>query len=637
MRTSLIGISIFFLMLLCLQVPAVQADPANLLQNAGAEDGAAGPDVWRSLALSPADVAFSWEKTVVNSGRRSLGIEVSKPSIGMWQQTVPVVPGQLYLLTGNVAFQGVALPESCRLQIVFRDAVGIFLNLTDFPGHSGTRWFALDFPAKLKVRAPQDAAFAEINCILASTGRAWFDDLFFGPAPAGRIVGTVSSAGTPLPWAHVFIWGDPWGRRMEAVTGPDGLYAIEDVPAAFPRYMLLAEAQGRRTQAQGRIEVKENDSVQVDFDLPVGSNPKDDLRVKFGMLESTSFAPPPSVPADAVIAHDASGYPDAVGAYLQADECIQSDHPDIVRQAEKILQSLPSGSRRNTRAIAWAVYEWIAKNIEHDGVFFNTENGLKQPFKDVTSGMWQSTDEDGWGFGRSMYDWAYKPHELLQTKNGICIEQAWLAAALLRALNIPARSSVGAVEFWAQDRNSNGAWIGMGPNAGRTSYRKTGSIEQGFENTMTQARFSALSRPVLQADWDAWRGGLWRERHPWGASYAGDAAGYAQALADLAEFAETGEAPAGTPVAPSSHPPEKSYEIHYSDITINLYNMTEQRFLDVRFPLVMNSDAHSATGDYRYWTNHPEAVLATWIEDISNPPVLETEHWFHIAFDLSFY
>jgi hypothetical protein len=43
------------------------------------------------------------------------------------------------------------------------------------------------------------------------------------------------------------------------------------------------------------------------------------------------------------------------------------------------------------------VHEWISKNIEHDGVFsVGGQGGLDQPFRDVTSGIWQTISGEGW-------------------------------------------------------------------------------------------------------------------------------------------------------------------------------------------------------------------------------------------------
>ena len=63
--------------------------------------------------------------------------------------------------------------------------------------------------------------------------------------------------------------------------------------------------------------------------------------------------------------------------------------------------------------------------------------------------------------------------------------------------------------------------------------------------------------------------------------------------------------------------------------------MDEQKKLDVRFPLLASDKTSSYPGAEAFWTNHPEYVTKTWIEEITNPPVAGKERWFHIEFDLS--
>jgi len=301
--------------------------------------------------------------------------------------------------------------------------------------------------------------------------------------------------------------------------------------------------------------------------------------------------------------------------------------------AQEILEGLLPEERENAHAVAWAVYEWMSRNIEHDSVLDEIAGGMDNPAtRDVTSGIWQTISGRGWCWGRNFYDWAYTPAELLTERGGICVEHSWLAAALLRALGIPARAAVGANQIWVQLPSGEGWWAGFSTTQGRAAYRARGRLGPGFGGLDWPVFYSVLSRPVLHEDWSLERPGMWRERHPWQESYAGTPAGLARALADLEHFRATGEAPRGDP------PRERGreyYFIHYSDITINLYNAGDQRTLDVRFPIVSDSPVQTFTGDVAYWTNHPECVVRTWIEEIENPPAEGVERWFHIEFDLA--
>ncbi len=79
----------------------------------------------------------------------------------------------------------------------------------------------------------------------------------------------------------------------------------------------------------------------------------------------------------------------------------------------------------------------------------------------------------------------------------------------------------------------------------------------------------------------------------------------------------------------------EEYEIHYSDITLNLLNIGDQRTVDVRFPTVTETETVKFLGNTGYWTNHPECIKRTWIEKQENPPVVGIEQWIHFEVDIS--
>jgi hypothetical protein len=540
-----------------------------------------------------------------------------------------VEAGRVYLLSGYVGFEDIPDESRCNLQIVFRDADAEIVQFIDYPSHVGTRDFELDFPIDLKVRAPEDAVSAEVNLVLQGAGAARFDDVHFGPAPVGTIEGRVTSGGSPLEGTRVSIYKKPWGIPYEAKSDSDGNYTIADVPVAFPRYILIASREGYRSRSWGRIQVKEGESVAVDFDLAPGRDPLDDLRVKSATLELARYVAPNELSEAAEIPADASGYPASVRVYLEPSESITSDHPEVVGLANTILSTVEDKS--STKEVAWAVYEWISRNIEHDGVYsIAGAGGMNQPFLDVTSGIWQTIAPDGWCWGRNFDDWTYKPHELIETRGGICVEHALLGSALLRALNIPARPFSGSLEFYAQTPDGAGSWHAMSTTAGRTFFREQGELGPGFARGRLKS-FPITAGSMMHEDWNAENRGLWRERHPWSESYPGTESGLEQALADMETFRLTGEAPPGQHVTPG----QDHYVIHYRDITINLYDMGNQRELDTRFPLVPDTDLHEPQNVEAYWTNHPECVTGTRVEITENPPVNGTEGWFHVTFDLS--
>ena len=162
---------------------------------------------------------------------------------------------------------------------------------------------------------------------------------------------------------------------------------------------------------------------------------------------------------------------------------------------------------------------------------------------------------------------------------------------------------------------------------------------EAFEGGPPEGRFSALSRPILQEDWNAQHPGPFHERHPWSAWYEGSPAAYERALSDLKHFAATGDAPLGTKPVHwpdlATEPDPDRHIILYSDVTINLFNMGEQRILDVRFPMGSDGGILTPTWNVLHWTNHPECVRRTWFEEIPNPPAEGAERWYHVEFDLT--
>ena len=608
-----------------------RADSANLLVNSGAEDGAGDrPTAWRAVALpgGDGDVRFVWDREHAHGGARSLRLDALGSRRAIWSQSVAVSGGVVYELSGHVAFADLARDADAHLQVVFRGAGDRLLEFVDLARHhSGSRGFERDFSARMLFRAPVGAVRAEVNGYLQGPGTAWFDDLSFAPAPVGSIAGCVTFDGVPVEGARVSLWGDPWGVPIEATTDAEGRYRLDAVPVAHPRYLLIAGADASRTEAQGGVAVAEGATTRVDFELDRGQDPIDNLEVGYGFLCLSHPQERIELPAYAPLPDDRSGYVAEVRPYLESDEIVTSDDPTVVRLAGEIVDALPASDRGNAVAVARAVYDWVSVNVNHDAVY-----GNRQPYQDVTSGIWQTIQPGGWCWGRSFYDWGYRPTELLEERVGICVEHSWLSAALLRALNIPARARVGSAQFWIQGEDGTGAWFGISTNGGSNTYRETGRLGDGFGGSSLPTFYSATSTPFLQEDWDWTEPGVWRERHPWGEIYSGDDAGRAQATADLAHFAVTGDAPGGTA---KQRPGSDAYEINYSQITLCRWSLADQPVIDIRFPMPTESPATSDTDEWAYWTNHPECVIDTYVETIENPPVAEVERWRHLVFDVS--
>ena len=57
--------------------------------------------------------------------------------------------------------------------------------------------------------------------------------------------------------------------------------------------------------------------------------------------------------------------------------------------------------------------------------------------------------------------------------------------------------------------------------------------------------------------------------------------------------------------------------------------------IDVRFPAPTESAGTSDTGEWRYWTNHPECVVETYEEILDDKASGIVQTWRHIVFDVS--
>lgn len=606
-------------------------DPGNLLINAGFELGEAGSPIgWRSIELPGGSgaVRFAWDDASAYRGERSLRINIEGTKRGVWSQTVPIEAGNVYEFSGYVAFDALTPQSDAHLQIVFRDAAGKLLEFVNLAGHNGgSRGFDLDFPARMLVRAPDDAVSAEVNGYLSGSGTLWIDDLSFAFAPVGSIRGQVTSDGEPITGAHVLVWGDPWGEVIEVFTAADGTYELTGIPVSHPRYIVIAEKDGFRTTPIGDIAVVRDQTLDLDFALVKGEDPSDTLEVGYGYIAQSHVQALADLPESALRPAGPAGYPEAIRPYLESDNYVTVDDPVVQSLAIDILHSMPEVDRDNAVAVAWAVFAWISTSINHDAVY-----GNRQPYLDVTSGIWQTIQDGGWCWGRSFYDWLYRPAELLAEKTGICIEHSWLSAALLRALNIPARARVGSAQFWLATDNGEGTWFGFSTNGGSNTYRETGYLGAGFGDSILPTFFSAASEPFLHEDWDWQNAGLWREHHPWGEVYPATSEGLSQAIRDLQSYSDTGEAKRGPG---RRRPGEGAYEIGYSQIELGLWNLSERRIIDVRFPAPTDSAGASDTGEWGYWTNHPECVVETYEEVLSNMPSGIVQTWRHIVFDVS--
>jgi transglutaminase-like putative cysteine protease len=597
-----------------------QSSSENLLQNPGFEDDTNGddiPDFWERVPTpAPPGVEFIWDDAVYHNGTYSVSIESISDEIAMWRQMVPVSGDTMYTFAGWIKTENVD-PGEAKLQLVFRDSDNNVLSFFELDRHFKTREWIYDNPHEVTVLSPSTAVKVEVNCFLRGVGRVWFDDLYFGLTHTGTIAGTVTSEGAPLPGVYVYVFGTSYS----AITDADGKYIITDVPVASPRYIVIANKTGYIDGQQGDVNVIKGGTTIVNFDLKRGGD-RGELIVRGATLRKREESPVLDIPSNAVI--DPDLYPEYVKIYLKPGRGIESDDPSIVEVANQILNSVAPENRTNLLEVAHAVYLWFGDNIDYDVI-------SRYPY-DVTCGNWQ-TNFGGWGHNFS--DWLYTAVETLDEKRAICIEYARLSSAILRALNISARPApyMGhpGTQFWVQLPTGDGYWAIMDTSIGSTAYRQAGDEWFAFPAVPEDViGFWPIDENApIHVDWYTKNKCLWRESYGGSRNYPDTTEGYNDAVAGLQYFAEHGVVPSGP-----SEPSAPCYSLEARGSVIDLTCIGDQTTLWFRFPLAIETE-YVHTINATYWTNHPEWVTRTWIENVTNPPVPDTFRWLYVEFDLS--
>ena len=83
------------------------------------------------------------------------------------------------------------------------------------------------------------------------------------PPPAGTITGTVTNGTDPIPNATVKLFDSTGTPFQHTVTGADGLYTLNDVPAGS--YTISAVAEGYLLSAPVGVAINTGDTAQVNL------------------------------------------------------------------------------------------------------------------------------------------------------------------------------------------------------------------------------------------------------------------------------------------------------------------------------------------------------------------------------------
>ncbi len=447
----------------------------------------------------------------------------------------------------------------------------------------------------------------------------------------GKIQGRIlDDTGGPAAGADVLLYGTPLG----AISDPDGAFTISDVPCLSPRYVLQARKPGYLDAFTGGVAPQAGRPGEAVLLLekatPENSYRTDCLAVKVARLVQIKQVTDPAVPIDTAVA-DPAKYPENVKPYLKACPSIDSDNAAVKALAQQILVSLSEPERQKSTAIARAVYRWLVSNIEGDTPAVYPD--------DPTGGEWEAM-YGGWS--RSFGDWAAKPSEVLAQRRGTSRGCEALAAALLRALNVPARPATAqgrsVCQWWVQLPAGNGYWANMDTAGGRMEFLRNGNLTARFPaaGDHAVAFYSVDERAPVLASWDAAAPGLWLQIPGEEALYGSGDRGLKSAQTALAGFADKGVVPGGSQRPPSLRPikMDSGYQVASEGVVLNLTGLGAQQKLTFRFPVFVTNQ-YRETLDVKAWTNHPEWVKATRREKEQNKFTGEGTEFFCVDFEFS--
>ncbi|MFQ6083709.1 MAG: carboxypeptidase regulatory-like domain-containing protein [Candidatus Aminicenantia bacterium] len=450
--------------------------------------------------------------------------------------------------------------------------------------------------------------------------------LIVNTGEGAEIKGVITDkSGRSIENADVYIYGtDKWTK-----TDNWGYYILTGLTPAAPRYIICAEKEGYFIGRKGNINVKEDESVNVNLVLEKLKENESyktqilDVRLCY-LIDHKKMEQEPIQPAENALL-DPSLYPDSVKPYLKSGKYMDKENPKIKALAQEILSSVPQESRTNQTEIAKAVYLWVVENIDYDL--------MKRYPDDVTCGNWQTVNR---GWGKNFAEWCYLPQEVVKQRRAICIEYERLTTTLLRALNIPARPAPlkahPVTQWWVQLPNGSGYWANMETSRGHIEYEK-GNTYAGFPSRADHqiAFWWPNADAPIHNDWAFNNPCLWREVTGAGhAKLEHNATGLSQAQKLLEEFRQIGRIKhKGAPIKPA----QPNYEIYTRGFQVDLSTIEEQKKIRVYFPLFINNE-YNTTVDYAFWTNHPEWVEKTWGEILTDKKTQESLPIFYIDFSL---
>lgn len=445
----------------------------------------------------------------------------------------------------------------------------------------------------------------------------------------GSVQGKViDQDGVAVEGADVLLYGTPLGSRTDA----EGRFAITDVPCTSPRYIVMARKQGHLDGYAGGVAPEPDRPgealILCETMTPEKAHRTGEFALRVCFLEDIKQVMDPMAPVEAAVL-DPGQYPDEVAPYLRSSDTVAFDSLQLRSQAEAILASVPETDRSKSAAVAKAVYSWVVQNIKYDLMSTLPD--------DPTGGQWQ-LQLGAWG--RGLEDWCRRPAEVMIHMRASAPEFAWLTAALLRALSIPARPAVAGenwvCQWWVQLPSGNGYWANMSTSDGAEEYRRTGDLAARFPAVGDDqiGVYSVDERAPVPIRWQTERPALWLvdpgtyiRTHP-------SEKGLEIAKKVMSTFPQEGRLPK-LETFPLVAPQRSvvSYMLRTTGLVLNVASLGPQTQFTVKFAIPITNQ-YRETLEISQWTNRPAWIKGVRREREQNDLTREAMEWFCVDVEI---
>jgi RHS repeat-associated protein len=150
---------------------------ANVVLNAGFENGATWPYNWTKSQQSGASVTFTWDTAIKRSGAKSASIANPTGWATILGNRVPYDPDKSYTAKAWIKTSNLSA-ATARVRLRFEDAAGNSIGLINSPAMGGTVDWTQQSVSVASAGAPAGTAYVRAVMLMdAASGTAWFDDV----------------------------------------------------------------------------------------------------------------------------------------------------------------------------------------------------------------------------------------------------------------------------------------------------------------------------------------------------------------------------------------------------------------------------------------------------------------------------